>query len=185
MDVERIAGGYDQDPARSMSLRADGVHRTDVGGRRGAAIFARTWQWICHVEKLREPGGYVSATVAGMPVAVVRDRSGELRAFYNVCKHRAHELLSGRVRRATSSVPYHAWTYGLDGQLKAARRADRMDTFDKTEICLDQVLVEEFGGMVYVNLDPSAASLCEQARTWPRRSRAGRLTSPTSPTPSG
>ncbi|MFI6562110.1 SRPBCC family protein [Streptomyces sp. NPDC050534] len=59
--------------------------------------------------------------------------------------------------------PYHAWSYGLDGSLRAARRADRMPTFDKSGICLDQVQVEEFGGMVYVNLDTTVAPLSEQA----------------------
>ncbi|MEU7885342.1 ring-hydroxylating oxygenase subunit alpha [Microbispora bryophytorum] len=127
------------------------------------AVFARTWQWVCHVERLSSPGSYVSATVAGMPIAIVRDRDGALRAFYNVCKHRAHELLTGSGTTRAIVCPYHAWTYGLDGRLKAARRADRMATFDKNEICLDQVPVEEFGGFVYVNLDPSAAPLAEQA----------------------
>ena len=162
-EVDHIVSGYHEDPAQSMSLRAEAYTdplwaEADLKG-----IFARTWQWICHVEQLRNPGSYVSATVAGMPIAVVRDRDGELRAFYNVCKHRAHELLSGAGTTRSIVCPYHAWTYGLDGRLKAARRADRMPTFDKDEICLDQVLVEEFGGMVYVNLDPAADPLIDQA----------------------
>ncbi|HSS68207.1 MAG TPA: ring-hydroxylating oxygenase subunit alpha [Nocardioidaceae bacterium] len=162
-DVRAIAAGYDPDPARSMSLRSEAYtdqrwFETDV-----TAIFARTWQWICHTERLAEPGSYVSATVADMSIVVVRDRDGGLRAFYNVCKHRAHELLAGSGTARNIVCPYHAWTYGLDGSLKAARRADRMETFDKSEVCLDQVHVEEFAGFVYVNLDPSAASLAEQA----------------------
>ncbi|MBX6382649.1 MAG: ring-hydroxylating oxygenase subunit alpha [Microbispora sp.] len=162
-DVRRVGAGYHEDPARSMSLRAEAYtdpRWLEVDLR---AIFARTWQWICHVEKLASPGSYVSATVAGMPIAVVRDRDGALRAFYNVCKHRAHELLSGSGTTRSIVCPYHAWTYGLDGRLKAARRADRMPAFDKSEICLDQVRVEEFGGFVYVNLDPGATPLAEQA----------------------
>ncbi|MEU8171984.1 ring-hydroxylating oxygenase subunit alpha [Microbispora hainanensis] len=162
-DVRRVGTGYHEDPARSMSLRAETYtdpRWLDVDLR---AIFARTWQWICHVEKLASPGSYVSATVAGMPIAIVRDRDGALRAFYNVCKHRAHELLTGSGTTRNIVCPYHAWTYGLDGRLKAARRADAMETFDKNEICLDQVQVEEFGGFVYVNLDSGAAPLAEQA----------------------
>jgi carnitine monooxygenase subunit len=161
-DVERIAIGHDPDPARSMSLRAEAY--TDVRWAEAdlRGIFARTWQWVCHVENLRSPGDYVSATVAGMPIAVVRGRDHELRAFYNVCRHRAHELLAGSGRTGAIVCPYHAWTYSLDGQLKAARRAD-MPTFDRTEICLEQVQVEEFGGMVYVNLDAAATPLGEQA----------------------
>lgn len=146
-----------------MSLRAEAYTDPRWLDADVRAIFARTWQWVCHVEKLSSPGGYVSATVAGMPIAIVRDRDGALRAFYNVCKHRAHELLTGAGITRNIVCPYHAWTYGLDGQLKAARRADKMEDFDKSEICLDQVLVEEFGGFVYVNLDPGAAPLAEQA----------------------
>ena len=162
-DVARISTGYDPDPARSWSLRAEAYTERRWADADVAGILARSWQWICHVERLRDPGSYVSATVAGMPVAVVRGRDGELRAFYNVCKHRAHELLSGSGTTRNIVCPYHAWTYGLDGNLKAARRADRMESFDMGEVCLDPVLVEEFGGMVYVNLDTAATPLGEQA----------------------
>jgi choline monooxygenase len=162
-DVARISTGYDPDPARSWSLRAEAYTERRWADADVAGILARSWQWICHVERLRDPGSYVSAIVAGMPVAVVRGRDGELRAFYNVCKHRAHELLSGSGTTRNIVCPYHAWTYGLDGNLKAARRADRMESFDMGEVCLDPVLVEEFGGMVYVNLDPAATPLGEQA----------------------
>ncbi|MBV9832323.1 MAG: ring-hydroxylating oxygenase subunit alpha [Marmoricola sp.] len=162
-DVIRIESGYDPDPGRSMSLRSEAYvdpkwHDAELQG-----VFARTWQWICHTEKLATPGSYVAATVAGMPIAVVRDRSGGLRAFYNVCKHRAHELLSGSGTTRNIVCPYHAWTYDLSGGLKAARRSEGMESFDKSEICLDQVQVEEFGGFVYVNLDPTAAPLAQQA----------------------
>lgn len=162
-DVRLISGGYHSDPARSMSLRAEAYVDPQWVRVDREAIFARTWQWVCHVEKLRRPGDYVATTVAEMPVLVVRDRDGGLRAFYNVCKHRAHELLSGSGSVNAIMCPYHAWTYGLDGRLKGARHAHRMDTFDKSEICLDAIGVEEFGGFVYVNLDPEAPSLGAQA----------------------
>ncbi len=162
-DVDRIAAGYHPDAAQSMSLRAEAYTEPMWAAADLRAIFARTWQWICHVERLATPGSYVSATVAGMPIAVVRGRDGVLRAFYNVCKHRAHELLSGSGSTRNIVCPYHAWTYDLTGRLKAARRAERMDTFDSSEICLDRIGVEELGGFVYVNLDPAASPLAEQA----------------------
>ncbi|WP_240979550.1 ring-hydroxylating oxygenase subunit alpha [Streptomyces sp. HNM0574] len=162
-EFRTIASGYDADPGRSMSLRAEAYteqkwHDVDLG-----AVFARTWQWVCHVEKLAAPGSYVAVEVAGMPVVVVRDREGRLRAFYNVCKHRAHELLSGSGTTRMIVCPYHAWTYDLGGSLVGARQTDRMETFDKSRICLDQVRAEEFCGFVYVNLDPEARPLAEQA----------------------
>lgn len=158
-DVLAIAQGYAADPAASLSLRADAYtdptwHAADL-----TAIFSRTWQWVGHAAQLAPPGSYLATTVAGMPIAVVRDRSGTLRAFYNVCKHRAHELLSGSGTTRNIVCPYHAWTYELDGSLRAARRAP----FATDGICLDAIGVEEFAGCVYVNLDPSAISLARQA----------------------
>jgi choline monooxygenase len=162
-DVRAIAVGYDADPARSMSLRSHAYTDPRWHEAEFAGIFARTWQWVCHVERLAAPGSYVSATIAEMPLVVVRDREGALRAFYNVCKHRAHELLSGSGTARNIACPYHGWVYDLGGRLSGARRADRMETFDKSEVCLDQVRVEEFGGFVYVNLDPAARALGEEA----------------------
>ncbi|MBM2615048.1 ring-hydroxylating oxygenase subunit alpha [Actinoplanes sp. LDG1-06] len=162
-DVKEIGSGYDPDPARSMSLRAAAYTDPKWLDADLRAVLARTWQWVCHVEKLRAPGAYVAVTVAGMPVAVVRDRAGELRAFYNVCKHRAHELLTGAGTTGTIVCPYHAWVYDLDGSLRNARHTATMPDFDKSAICLDRVRVEEFGGFVYVNLDPAAEPLIAQA----------------------
>jgi choline monooxygenase len=162
-DVREIARGFDPDPARSMSLRSEAYTDAKWAEADLEAIFSRTWQWVCHGEKVAEPGSYVSATIAGMPVVVVRDRYGSLRAFYNVCKHRAHELLSGSGTTGSIVCPYHGWAYGLDGRLRGARRADRMETFDTSEICLEQVQVEELCGLVYVNLDAAAQPLSEQA----------------------
>ena len=162
-DMDRISAGYHPLPEHSHSLRAEAYTDPmwDVADRE--AIFARTWQWVCHVEKVRDPGSYLAVEVAGQPIVIVRGSSGELRAFYNVCKHRAHELVSGEGTVRNLVCPYHAWTYGLDGQLKASRRADRLPGFRNEEICLDGVQVEEFGGFVYVNLDSSAVALAAQA----------------------
>jgi choline monooxygenase len=162
-ELRQIEAGYHPDPARSMSLHSAAYTEQRWFEVDQQAVIGRTWQWVCHPEQLATPGSYVSATIAGMPIVVVRDRDQALRAFYNVCKHRAHELLSGAGTTHNIVCPYHAWTYDLDGSLKAARRADRMATFDKSQVCLDQVQVEEFGGFVYANLDPDAPPLAEQA----------------------
>ena len=162
-DVGRVAAGHHPDPGQSLSLRAEAYTDALWAKADQQAIFTRTWQWVCHVEKLAAPGDYVSATVGGMPIAVVRGRDGGLRAFYNVCKHRAHQLLAGSGSARAIMCPYHAWTYDLSGQLIAARKTKHMDTFDVSEVCLDGVQVEEFGGFVYVNLDTSAKPLAEQA----------------------
>ena len=162
-DFEHVRSGYDPDPARSFSLRAEAYTSPEWFRFEQEAIFARSWQWVCHAEKLREPGAYVTTEVAGRPLCVVRDREGALRAFYNVCKHRAHELLSGEGRTTRIMCPYHAWTYDLAGRLRRAPHTESLPDFDPSAVCLDPVRVEEFCGFVYVNLDAADAPLAEQS----------------------
>lgn len=161
-DFQKIQTGYDTNASRSLSLRKEAYvediwHNVDV-----QAIISKTWQWVCHIEKLNSPGAYTTIDIAGNPIAVVRDKEGKLRAFYNVCKHRAHELLTGEGQTTRIICPYHAWVYKLDGNLVRAPHTEHLEAFDHNEICLDQVQVEEFCGFIYVNLDPTAASLKEQ-----------------------
>ncbi|WP_170335769.1 aromatic ring-hydroxylating oxygenase subunit alpha [Ruegeria arenilitoris] len=158
---DRISDGFSPDPSNTQSLKAEAYvdpawHQVDLNG-----ILAKTWQWVCHVEKLRAPGSYVTVEIANRPIAVVRDREGALRAFYNVCKHRAHHLLSGEGETTRIMCPYHAWVYKLDGQLVRAPETESLTNFSTKEICLDQVQVEEFAGFIYVNLDPDARPLRE------------------------
>lgn len=162
-DFERISKGFDENPAASYSLSAEAYTDAAWADVERDAIFRRSWQWICHAEKLREAGAYVAADVAGQPVCVVRDNDGELRAFYNVCKHRAHELLRGEGRTNRITCPYHAWTYDLTGQLRRAPETERLEGFSVRDVCLDTIRVEEFCGFVFVNLDSGAAPLKEQS----------------------
>ena len=158
-----ISHGFHSDPARSLSLRAEAYTDPKWFDADLQKVIARTWQWVCHVEKTRNPGSFVTVEIAGHPIAVVRDRDGVLRAFYNVCKHRAHELLSGEGTTSRIMCPYHAWVYKLDGQLARAPHTESLHDFSVDDICLDQVQVEEFCGFVFVNLDSKAASLSEQS----------------------
>ena len=87
-DFGHISQGYHTDPARSLSLLADAYTAPRWYDVDLAAIISTSWQWVCHAEKLREPGAWLTIEIAGNPLIVVRDREGELRAFYNVCKHR-------------------------------------------------------------------------------------------------
>ncbi len=146
-----------------MSLHADAYTEPQWFEADQSQIISRSWQWLCHEEKLRTPGSYVADEIAGMAIVAIRDSSGELRAFYNVCQHRAHQLLEGAGTTNNIVCPYHAWSYDLTGQLKAARHTGDLNDFDVSSICLDKVGIEEFGGFVYVNLDPNAAPLSVQS----------------------
>ncbi len=162
-DFSRISGGYSAKPDSSFSLMAEAYTSPQWMEIERDAIFRHSWQWVCHTEKLKEPGSFLTIDIAGQPICIVRDQEGALRAFYNVCKHRAHELLKGEGRTSKIMCPYHAWTYDLTGQLRRAPETENLADFSVKNICLDQVQVEEFCGFIFVNLDPSAAPLRTQS----------------------
>ena len=162
-DFAKIRTGFDPDPARSLTLRAEAYTDPRWHQFEQDAVFAKSWQWVCHSEKLRKPGSYIATQIAGRPIAVVRDRDGVLRAFYNVCKHRAHHLLEGEGETTRILCPYHAWVYDLTGQLRRAPETESLKDFDPSAICLDAVQAEEFCGFVFVNLDLAATPLAEQS----------------------
>jgi phenylpropionate dioxygenase-like ring-hydroxylating dioxygenase large terminal subunit len=124
-------------------------------------IFARFWQYAGHAGQVEEPGSFATARVGHLPVILVRDREGVLRAFLNVCRHRGSLICDGAGRRETLQCPYHAWTYALDGSLIAAPRADREPGFDQEGIRLVPMQVETWGPFVFVNPDPDAGPLAE------------------------
>lgn len=127
-------------------------------------IFRRAWTYVGHVGELAAPGSYLTDTLAGQPVLVVRDREGTLRAYYNVCRHRGHLLLKGCGQlKAGITCPYHAWTYGLDGALKAARLTETVADFDKARFSLRPLRLEVVAGLIFLNLDAEAGPLAAGA----------------------
>ena len=156
------AEGFDPDPARSYTLKAHYYTDPGIAAREKEAVFYRAWNFVDHVEQVPEVGSYLECRVLDQNLFVVRGKDGALRAFYNVCKHRAHELVKGQGRAKAIVCPYHAWSYHLDGRLRTARGSDKVAGFDGGEFCLTPVQVEVFCGFIFVNLDPEAASLASR-----------------------
>jgi choline monooxygenase len=154
---------FHADPARSYTLPAHYAYDPEIFAREKKAIFYRTWQLAGHGSQLEAPGDYVTCRVADQDLLVIRGKDGELRAFYNVCAHRAHKLLEGSGRAKVIVCPYHAWSYHADGRLRSARNSEKVAGFDLDAFCLTPVKVESFLGFVFVNLDPAAPSLKSQA----------------------
>ena len=154
--------GYDPVASRSASIGSDCYIEPEFLEVEREQVFRRSWQFLCHEEKLREPGSYVTAAVADRSIVAVRGTDGALRAFYNVCKHRGHELLKGAGTTRLITCPYHAWVYALDGRLHRARRSELIENFHSDEIFLTPVRVEVFCHLVFVNLDGRAPPLAEQ-----------------------
>lgn len=114
-------------------------------------VFRRSWLFAGFGASLREPGDYFAADLAGYSIVVVLDSAGTLRAYHNVCRHRAGPLVApGSSGNSGSFVcRYHGWAYGLDGRLRSAR--DFGAECDGLE--LTPVLVEQWRGLVFVHFD--------------------------------
>jgi len=124
-------------------------------------IFQRGWQYAGPLEHAAEPGDFFTCSVGDVPVVVTRDRAGELHALLNVCRHRGSIVAEGRGNRETLQCRYHAWTYGLDGNLRAAPRAREEPGFDSEGIALRELAVEAWGPLLFVHTDPDAPPLAE------------------------
>ncbi|HEY7208007.1 MAG TPA: aromatic ring-hydroxylating dioxygenase subunit alpha, partial [Gaiellaceae bacterium] len=132
-------------------------------------IFARSWQYAGHMGQLPEPGSFFTYTAGLTPIVVTRARDEELRAFVNVCRHRGFTVAQGEGRRETLQCPYHAWTYGLDGSLRAAPRSELEPGFDRTELGLMPAGVGTWGPFVFVNPDAEGAPLEEALGRMPQQ----------------
>ena len=119
-------------------------------------IFARDWICAGRAETLPNPGDYLTLTLAGEPVIVLRNRDGQVRAMSNVCRHRMSTLLEGRGNARSIVCPYHAWTYNLDGSLRAAPAMTLNEGFCKENITLPRVRCEVWQGWIMVTLNAEA-----------------------------
>jgi phenylpropionate dioxygenase-like ring-hydroxylating dioxygenase large terminal subunit len=134
-------------------------------------IFERTWQLAGHVGSLPRAGSYITSRAGNQPVLVVRDEDGQLRAYRNVCRHRASRLLSGSGQcKAAIRCRYHGWTYRLDGSLIGVPEGMAFgEKLDKRRLGLMPVRVEEMCGLIFVNLDADATPLADLVGDLPQR----------------
>lgn len=119
-------------------------------------IFAKSWLCAGRADALPNPGDYLTMTIAGERIIVLRDREGQIRALSNVCRHRMSVLLEGRGNTRAITCPYHAWTYSLDGSLRGAPAMTLNETFCKSDIHLPAIRCEVWAGWIMVTLNPEA-----------------------------
>ena len=120
-------------------------------------VFGHEWVNVGSADDVAAPGSYLASTAGRLPVLVVRDEAGTLRAFHNVCRHRGAPLASGCGHARALSCPYHAWLYRLDGSLSRAGGVGEPVGFDRADFGLREIRVATFARSILVNLDRSAA----------------------------
>jgi choline monooxygenase len=125
-------------------------------------VFGKTWQVAGRADQVRSNGSFFTADVAGEPIVVARGEDGQLRAFYNVCRHHAAAVVTEAQGSAKQfRCPYHGWTYGIDGALKGMVEFEGVCDFDRGKNGLVPVAVQTWENFVFVNLDRRAAPLRE------------------------
>ena len=128
-------------------------------------IFGNCWQVVGRLDQVCRPGSFFTIDVGPEPLVVVRDEKGELRAFYNVCRHRAARVV-GAAEGCTTRFRcrYHGWTYDLAGRLRGTPEFEGVADFRREDNGLVTVAVAVWGGLVWVN--PAANRPAPPLQEW-------------------
>jgi len=145
-------------------------------------IFRRTWQLVGTLHQpcgevngkkrtIADPESYFTFDLAGEPIVVVRDAAGTLRAFSNVCRHRAGPIAEGSGCRRVFNCGYHGWTYTLDGRLIGTPEVDGMEFFDRSTMGMAPLRCETWEHFIFVNFSAAGPSLAEYLGNIPELAR--------------
>ena len=125
-----------------------------------STVFARSWQMVGRADQVREPGQYITCELAREPILVIRGNDGNLRGFFNVCRHHAATVVpKAEGRTQTLRCPYHGWTYNLDGALVVTPDFAGVRSFDRSMNGLIPIQSALWEDLVFVRLSSDGPSL--------------------------
>jgi Rieske 2Fe-2S family protein len=151
-------------PAGAKTLAQRYFVSPEVFAEEQEKIFSKQWVLVGHQSQIAKAGDYFVQEVIGESLIVIRDKSGEIHGFFNVCRHRGTRLKEDACGHASAiQCPYHAWTYGLDGRLLGAPHMDDVPGFDKADYSLHAVNLALFEGFIFVSLADSGTRLRSEA----------------------
>jgi choline monooxygenase len=155
---------------RARSIPACWYTDADVYAAERRHVFGNTWLVAGRVDQLHGPGSFFTTEIAGEPILVLRDAEGTLRAFYNVCRHRAARVMTASDGVATKlRCPYHGWTYDLAGRLRGTPEWDGVADFCREDNGLMPLAVATWGPFVWVHAEPVTRPLAEFLAPLPER----------------
>lgn len=120
-------------------------------------VLKKYWQFVASVDQFKEPGSYVAGSFCKEPYVVMRTEQGDLKAFYNVCRHHAAELLKGEGCTKEIVCPYHAWTYTTDGKLKKAPQMAGIKNFNRETLSLKEIPLKIWNKFVLLDFSGGQA----------------------------
>ena len=161
LPAEELRAVLSADFGQARTLPASAYRSDAVLAWERARLFDEAWVCVCRSVLVPEPGSQRGIRLGEEGIVLARDEDGELRAFFNSCRHRGHELLAdGECRtRGTIVCPYHQWAYHLDGRLRRATRFSDVPGFEPADFPLRPVAVREWNGWIFANLSGDATEL--------------------------
>lgn len=156
--------------ARARTIPSAWYHDPEIHALECRRVFGGSWQMVARGDQLTEPGSVVTADVAGEPILAVRDDQGVLRAFHNVCRHRAAQVVNLPHGNLTKlRCRYHGWTYDLQGRLRGTPEFDGVETFCKENEGLAPLAIDAWGPLVFVHEGTPRQPLAEFLAPLPER----------------
>ncbi|MEK7798688.1 MAG: aromatic ring-hydroxylating dioxygenase subunit alpha [Acidobacteriota bacterium] len=161
--IERELASVRQPLQEASTLPGRFYHDPAIYRQELQTIFSKMWLCVGREEEIEKPGDYLTRTVGGDSVIVVRDTDGGVNAFHNVCRHRGSRLLSESSGSGLRHLqcPYHAWTYGLDGALRVAPHMEDARDFDRSQFGLNRVRLERWDGFLFINFSNDGPDLMQ------------------------
>src|SRR5271157_5732842 len=159
--ADLLAGYNERAPLEeAFTIPAPWYFDQRIGELEGDRVFGRNWIAVGRRDQVEKAGEFFTFNLAGEPLVAVRGADGELRAFYNVCRHHAAAVAIAECGIAENlRCPYHGWTYGLDGSLKGAPEFAGVCNFDRDANGLVPVQVATWDKFVFVHLNEQAPPL--------------------------
>ena len=158
-DLKKTVAEYDPDAPldRALTIPSSWYVDRNLYELELKTVFSNTWQLAARVDQVSDRGQFVSTDIAGEPIVIVRGSDGELRAFFNVCRHHAAAVMTEPEGRAAQlRCPYHGWTYSLEGELKGTPDFAGVCDFDRGKNGLTRLEVATWENWVFVKLNPGA-----------------------------
>jgi len=155
--LEDILSSYDSNAplAEASTIPASWYIDERVFELERQTVFSRSWQFAARLDQLRDPGDYVTTTISSEPIVIVRGSDGELRGFFNVCRHHAAAVMTEPQGHANQMrCPYHGWTYSLEGELKGTPDFSGVGNFDRAQNGLAPVEIATWEKWLFVRLNP-------------------------------
>ena len=159
----------------AVTLPAEMYYSPEIYRLEQQQIFGKYWYYVGHISQLEGIGSFFTVDIAEQPLVILQDRAGELRAFYNICTHRAGPVAVGSGKCNRLTCLYHSWSFDLEGNLRGIPDMETAEDFDTAAHALQSVKVDIWESFIFVNLNPNSEPLLTQLGELPEMFKRYRL----------